>query len=171
VQFLPILSDAAVGRWVRPPREPESLESGVSDANDAVQASVQGDGVPNLGIVALENTDRPPITAIVRRGRKGKGKKRITSTNSTGLSTLTVTVPPLASVTLQAGDMPVDPNEPRYCYCNQVSFGVMIACDNSSCELEWFHLGCAGLAEVPKGKWYCRNCQTSMKSGHSRRAR
>lgn len=30
----------------------------------------------------------------------------------------------------------VDPNEPIYCYCNQVSFGDMIACDgeNVSCE-------------------------------------
>lgn len=27
-------------------------------------------------------------------------------------------------------DMPVDPNEPTYCFCNQVSFGEMIACDN-----------------------------------------
>lgn len=29
-------------------------------------------------------------------------------------------------------DMPVDPNEPRYCYCNQVSYGEMIACDNTN---------------------------------------
>ncbi|KAJ3136076.1 Inhibitor of growth protein 5 [Geranomyces variabilis] len=27
-------------------------------------------------------------------------------------------------------DMPIDPNEPTYCICNQVSFGDMIACDN-----------------------------------------
>ena len=27
-------------------------------------------------------------------------------------------------------DMPVDPNEPTYCLCNQVSYGGMIACDN-----------------------------------------
>lgn len=24
----------------------------------------------------------------------------------------------------------VDPSEPKYCYCNQVSFGEMVACDN-----------------------------------------
>lgn len=28
-------------------------------------------------------------------------------------------------------DLPVDPNEPTYCYCGQVSYGEMIACDNS----------------------------------------
>lgn len=27
-------------------------------------------------------------------------------------------------------DMPVDPNEPTYCICGQVSFGEMICCDN-----------------------------------------
>lgn len=27
-------------------------------------------------------------------------------------------------------DMPVDPYEPKYCFCNQVSFGKMIECDN-----------------------------------------
>lgn len=26
-------------------------------------------------------------------------------------------------------DMPVDPNEPTYCLCHQVSYGEMIACD------------------------------------------
>ncbi|GBM41679.1 Inhibitor of growth protein 4 [Araneus ventricosus] len=27
-------------------------------------------------------------------------------------------------------DMPVDPNEPTYCFCHQVSYGEMIGCDN-----------------------------------------
>lgn len=27
-------------------------------------------------------------------------------------------------------DLPVDPNEPTYCFCNQVSYGEMVACDN-----------------------------------------
>ena len=28
-------------------------------------------------------------------------------------------------------DMPVDPNEPTYCLCSQVSYGEMIGCDNT----------------------------------------
>ncbi|RXW13025.1 hypothetical protein EST38_g12828 [Candolleomyces aberdarensis] len=48
--------------------------------------------------------------------------------------------------------------EELYCYCNRVSFGEMIACDNPQCNLEWFHLGCVGLAESPDGEWYCENC-------------
>ena len=27
-------------------------------------------------------------------------------------------------------ELPVDPNEPTYCLCNQVSYGEMVACDN-----------------------------------------
>lgn len=42
-----------------------------------------------------------------------------------------------------------DPNEPRYCYCGQGSFGEMIACDNDNCTMEWFHLQCTGLRNVP----------------------
>jgi hypothetical protein len=40
-------------------------------------------------------------------------------------------------------------NEPRYCYCNEVSYGEMVACDNENCSREWFHLRCAGLKEAP----------------------
>ncbi|KAK1290927.1 PHD finger protein ING1 [Acorus calamus] len=55
-------------------------------------------------------------------------------------------------------DLPVDPNEPTYCFCNQVSFGEMVACDHPNCKIEWFHYGCVGLKEQPKGKWYCPDC-------------
>ncbi|KAG8966344.1 hypothetical protein FRC03_012141 [Tulasnella sp. 419] len=56
--------------------------------------------------------------------------------------------------------LPVHPNEPRYCYCNQVSFGDMIGCDNPDCEREWFHYSCVGVREAPKPdrKWYCKDC-------------
>lgn len=32
-------------------------------------------------------------------------------------------------------DMPIDPNEPLYCYCQQVSFGEMVACDNTDVSI------------------------------------
>lgn len=41
------------------------------------------------------------------------------------------------------GEWTYDPNEPRYCLCNQVSYGDMVACDNedvsnmNSCLLLW----------------------------------
>lgn len=52
-------------------------------------------------------------------------------------------------------------SEELYCYCNRISFGKMIACDNDSCEYEWFHLGCVGLMEIPKGKWFCEYCRAN----------
>uniref|UniRef100_A0A2K6GLD1 Inhibitor of growth family member 5 n=1 Tax=Propithecus coquereli TaxID=379532 RepID=A0A2K6GLD1_PROCO len=50
-------------------------------------------------------------------------------------------------------DMPVDPNEPTYCLCHQVSYGEMIGCDNPDCPIEWFHFACVDLTTKPKGKW------------------
>ncbi|RXM36741.1 Inhibitor of growth protein 4 [Acipenser ruthenus] len=50
-------------------------------------------------------------------------------------------------------DMPVDPNEPTYCLCHQVSYGEMIGCDNPDCSIEWFHFACVGLTTKPRGKW------------------
>ncbi|KAF1816500.1 hypothetical protein P152DRAFT_377843, partial [Eremomyces bilateralis CBS 781.70] len=53
-----------------------------------------------------------------------------------------------------------DPDEPRYCICNDVSWGTMIACENDDCEKEWFHLPCVGLEQIPprRIKWYCPDC-------------
>lgn len=59
-------------------------------------------------------------------------------------------------------DHPIDPNEPTYCVCHQVSFGDMIACDNENCQGgEWFHYSCVGLTPETrfKGKWYCPTCR------------
>ncbi|XP_028044456.1 uncharacterized protein LOC113559059 [Rhopalosiphum maidis] len=60
-------------------------------------------------------------------------------------------------------DMPVDPNEPTYCLCNQVSYGEMIGCDNPDCPIEWFHFACVKLTTKPKGKWFCLKCTTDRK--------
>lgn len=51
---------------------------------------------------------------------------------------------------------PID-DEPRYCWCNQPSFGEMVACDNGKCPKEWFHYQCVGLKKAPTGPWFCSN--------------
>ncbi|XP_020514605.1 inhibitor of growth protein 2 [Labrus bergylta] len=56
-------------------------------------------------------------------------------------------------------DFAIDPNEPTYCLCEQVSYGEMIGCDNDQCPIEWFHFSCVGLTYKPKGKWYCPKCR------------
>jgi hypothetical protein len=57
------------------------------------------------------------------------------------------------------GNTNIEPNEPLYCVCRQISYGQMIMCDNSDCELEWFHFDCVKLSSKPKGKWYCPQCR------------
>lgn len=54
-----------------------------------------------------------------------------------------------------------DPEEQRYCYCNGVSYGEMVACDNEDCPKEWFHLACIGMKHLPKAAttWYCDFCR------------
>lgn len=85
----------------------------------------------------------------------------------------------------QADD--IDPNEPRYCICDDVSYGQMISCDNNvsspylnnhrpycrtetdnmpQCDKEWFHLPCMDMTEddIPsrRAKWYCPDCRTAL---------
>ncbi|KAL2258718.1 hypothetical protein VTK26DRAFT_7864 [Humicola hyalothermophila] len=61
-------------------------------------------------------------------------------------------------------------DEAVYCYCNQVSYGEMVACDGEGCPREWFHLECVGLKVAPKGnaKWYCEDCKKRLKVGERR---
>lgn len=52
-----------------------------------------------------------------------------------------------------------DPNELKYCYCLQGSFGEMVCCENPYCEKEWFHLGCVDEKSVTgSNDWYCSDC-------------
>jgi hypothetical protein len=60
----------------------------------------------------------------------------------------------------EAGEiLEIDPNEPVYCICRQVAFGDMIACDNDSCSIEWFHYSCVNLTKKPKSTWMCNTCK------------
>ncbi|KAF8163092.1 hypothetical protein B0H34DRAFT_694094 [Crassisporium funariophilum] len=78
--------------------------------------------------------------------KKGKDGREAVEAEKDSMS-LTITLPA------------TQPSEELYCYCNRVSFGSMIACDQEYCDREWFHLGCVGLTEIPEGKWYCENCR------------
>ncbi|KAK2628125.1 hypothetical protein QTJ16_002771 [Diplocarpon rosae] len=46
----------------------------------------------------------------------------------------------------------------KYCICQSVSYGDMVACDNEACPLEWFHWTCVGLKSEPAGSWICPVC-------------
>ncbi|OXU32069.1 hypothetical protein TSAR_004843 [Trichomalopsis sarcophagae] len=56
-------------------------------------------------------------------------------------------------------DQAIDPDEPTYCLCDQISYGEMILCDNDLCPIEWFHFSCVSLSTKPKGRWFCPKCR------------
>jgi len=98
----------------------------------------------------------------LKDGKKKKGgreedkkKKKVKNQKSDFSSSQASTA---LQVPTEVLDMPVDPNEPTYCLCQQVSYGEMIGCDNQDCPIEWFHFGCMNLTTKPKGKWYCPKC-------------
>lgn len=50
-------------------------------------------------------------------------------------------------------DMPVDPNEPTYCLCHQVSYGEMIGCDNPDVRTVLPQDGGGGGSRGHEGSW------------------
>lgn len=74
-------------------------------------------------------------------------------------------VPELVADEVDGSEEEIDPNEARYCYCNGVSYGEMVACDNDDCAREWFHLECTGLRSLPPARstWYCDECKAMLK--------
>ncbi|KAJ4844843.1 PHD finger protein ing1 [Turnera subulata] len=91
-------------------------------------------------------------------GRGGRKKTRLATAAAAAAATDASTATTSANPIGLELDLPVDPNEPTYCFCNQISYGEMVACDNPNCKIEWFHFGCVGVKEQPKGKWFCREC-------------
>ncbi|GMR36390.1 hypothetical protein PMAYCL1PPCAC_06585, partial [Pristionchus mayeri] len=56
-----------------------------------------------------------------------------------------------------------DGNDERpWCFCNEKSYGGMVACDNKECPFEWFHWPCVGLEAAPRGKWFCPSCEEKL---------
>lgn len=60
-------------------------------------------------------------------------------------------------------------DERKYCFCDRVSYGEMIGCDDPNCEREWFHLPCLGLTTPPQGTWYCEPCKVKRNKAKASR--
>ncbi|XP_058897919.1 inhibitor of growth protein 1 isoform X2 [Kogia breviceps] len=96
---------------------------------------------------AANNHDHDDITSGTPKEKKAKASKKKKRSKAK------------AEREASPADLPIDPNEPTYCLCDQVSYGEMIGCDNDECPIEWFHFSCVGLSHKPKGKWYCPKCR------------
>ena len=62
-------------------------------------------------------------------------------------------------------DDPEEADNNKYCICQNVSHGNMVACDNEECRYEWFHWGCVGVTREPQGKWFCPDCRKGVGAG------
>lgn len=71
------------------------------------------------------------------KANNGPGKGTTATTSLIPEATLGV-LPALAGIAHPSDvlDMPVDPNEPTYCLCHQVSYGEMIGCDNPDVSIK-----------------------------------
>ncbi|KAG1754153.1 hypothetical protein EDB19DRAFT_1626621 [Suillus lakei] len=149
-----LLPDLVVPRWARPTRIEHSPTPSLS---------------PELSAVPLpqESTEELPAESA-RPGRGRKARKKLESETPPPLPEEVLKIPAIRTTRSVKLKIPTqaqaDPNEPRYCYCNQVSYDTMVACDSDTCKLEWFHLPCTGLSAVPgkRLKWYCQGCLLKM---------
>lgn len=122
--------------------EDEDMDDG--DAEGEEETAIRSSGAKSRG----------------RAGRTGasnsraKGAAAAANSPHTGSNSASRAESPSSNVG-GAGD---DADEARYCFCNNVSYGDMIGCDDDDCEREWFHLGCVGLTKPPQGTWYCEAC-------------
>lgn len=120
----------------------ESLNSNIEQAPKASH-------MPN-GQNSASSAQKKAVTAGGSKKKKRKsGRGQATNAQSTN-NRDDLTPPP---------EETIDPDEPTYCLCDQISFGEMILCDNDLCPIEWFHFSCVSLMTKPKGKWYCPNCR------------
>ncbi|KAH9063964.1 hypothetical protein EDB87DRAFT_1601507 [Lactarius vividus] len=54
-----------------------------------------------------------------------------------------------------------------YCFCQKMSYGEMVACDNAECAYQWFHLPCVNLKPPLPEVWYCSDCISKGVAGSS----
>ena len=111
---------------------------------------------------AIDNEKAQTIGKILSRGASPRPPLLTFSTESSNSTSASTKISPKKRASLE-DEPPIDPNEPVYCYCKQVSWGEMVACDGPKCRNEWFHLACAGLNAPPEGKWYCNDCKNKIK--------
>ena len=122
----------------------------ISSSLSSVSSSGGGDviNLTDKTLISRGSSPRPPLLTF--------------STESQNYLSNSLKASPKKRVSLE-DEPPIDPNEPVYCYCKQVSWGEMVACDGPRCQNEWFHLACVGLNAPPEGKWYCIDCKNKLK--------
>lgn len=122
---------AAPSRWARAARVTHSPIPGLSEDEDMLAGPVISAGSEvTIGMATTGSEGPRASSSSSKKGKKSKKRRTdkvvATETEATpgtaasSTRSLRLKVPPLNSV---QGDAAADPNEPKYCYCNRVSFG------------------------------------------------
>ncbi|KAF7971640.1 hypothetical protein HWV62_20676 [Athelia sp. TMB] len=124
------------------------------------------DGGMTLGMLGAVDEVAPPQRRG-KAGKKGRGKA------IRDVTAMDVDPPPVRRLKMKGPveePPPVAPDEQRYCYCNQISFG---EASTNSLYFAFFHLGCAGLNKPPADHeaWFCRDCEHLAKNNKRAKAR
>jgi hypothetical protein len=131
----------------------------VDDADAQKGESAQTAGLPSLTIVTTKSgrASKPSTPAMGNFPEPLPRSKNTRNTASTAAKRSHKKGGAPQAVAAQAAEQDEngsaqddeDADELRYCYCNGVSYGEMVACDADTCEREWFHLDCVGLKAAP----------------------
>ena len=105
-----ILSYTVTGRWLRPQIEP------LPQPSDRLSSAHEP---PTIGFPVLDRSRGRTEIISARRTKKGKKRKNVHGQH-------TLQAPEISTAGDVAVHMP-DPNELRYCYCNNVSYGAVRA--------------------------------------------
>lgn len=164
---------AASGRRVtrtaaKPATSPTTTEQQATRSRSRSASASATRASPTAAATTRATRQKTTSPAPARSARKRKpqplspqkgGRRSVATTTPTVISPTTQLPRDLATLMgPDVSEMPIDPTEPTYCYCGQVSFDEMVACDNDDCTIEWFHYACVGLTRQPKKEWFCRFC-------------
>ncbi|KAM7211839.1 hypothetical protein V8F06_012783, partial [Rhypophila decipiens] len=151
----------------------KGADGGLSSASsrNGPAASNSGSGSSSIvsgGVSGL--TSGTPISSSSASGHSGIGG--VGGSNGRNInshaknSSAAMAAQAAGGTTTEDDDDDADMDEQRYCFCNGVSYGEMVACDGDGCPREWFHLECVGLKVAPKGnaKWYCEDCKKRLRA-------
>lgn len=120
-------------------------QSAIAENSQGTRTSSRRKPPPKGEVTAAEHGQKTVTNVKRAQGSKNKRKKKT------------------EEETEQVDD--IDPDEPKYCICDDISYGAMISCDNN-CDKEWFHLPCMNMTEedIPsrRAKWYCPDCRAAL---------
>jgi hypothetical protein len=149
------------------PVAPMSLPSatGTPEPNDKRSGSISGRATPVGGIPNPLKRANSTIGGGHRRvGSTARKRLKKTSLAASAIATTTTSQDGDKmgqSVVVKEDDDAGD--DRKYCFCNNVSWGNMVGCDNDDCKYEWFHWSCVGIDKEPEGQWFCSECQKLQK--------